>query len=202
SRRDLPGFTWLNLMGRLKPGVQTQQARSDLSLLVPQLPDSLPRGGFIDRIAVEAGDRGGSGLRDSFSDPLHILMGVVAVVLLIACANLASLQLARASTRRREIATRLALGAGRGRIVRQLMTESVLLALLGGMVGLLFAVWSGRLLLSLVAGVGRVITVDLRPDMHVLGFTSVISVAAGVLFGFAPALQAVAQRAGTGLKLN
>jgi len=202
SRKDLPGFTWLNLMGRLKPGVQAQQARTDLSLLAPRLRDSVSQGGFIDRIAVETGDRGGSGLRDSFSDPLHIVMAVVAVVLLIACANLAGLQLARAATRQREIATRLALGAGRGRIVRQLMTESVLLALLGGMLGLMFAVWSERFLLSLVAGVGRVITLDLRPDMHVLEFTGVISIAAGVLFGLAPALQAVPQCAGAGLNLR
>ncbi|MGI9074532.1 MAG: ABC transporter permease [Bryobacteraceae bacterium] len=202
SRRDLPGFTWLNLMGRLKPGVHVQQARADLSLLLPQLPDSVSRGGFIDRISVETGERGGSGLRDSFSDPLHIVMALVAMVLLIACANLASLQLARGATRQREIATRLALGASRGRIVRQLMTESLLLALLGGVLGLLFAVWSERLLLSLVAGVGRPIAVDLRPDMHVLGFTGVISVATGVLFGLAPALQTLSKRAGAGLKLN
>jgi len=202
SRRSLPGFTWLNLMGRLKPGVQAQQASVDLSLLLPQIPDSESRGGFIDRIAVEAGDRGGSALRDSFSVPLNILMAVVAVVLLIACANLASLHLARAATRQREIATRLALGAGRGRIVRQLVTESVLLALMGGTVGLLFAVWTERFLLSLVAGVGRAITVDLRPDIHILGFTGVISLATGVLFGLAPALQAARQGGGVGLKPN
>jgi putative ABC transport system permease protein len=202
SRRDLPGFTWLNLMGRLKPRVQVQQAQADLNLLLPGLRDSVSRGGFMDRIAVERGDRGSSGLRDSFSDPLHIVMAIVAVVLLIACANLASLQLARAATRQREIATRLALGAGRGRIVRQLMTESVLLALLGGALGLRFAVWSERFLLSLVAGVGRAITVDFRPDMRVLGFTALISIATGVLFGLAPALQAVRRSAGAGLKLN
>jgi putative ABC transport system permease protein len=202
SQRDLPGFTWLNLMGRLKPGVQAQQARADLSLLLPQLPDSVSRGGFIGRISMEAGKRGGSGLRDSFSDPLHIVMTVVAMVLLIACANLASLQLARAAARQREIATRLALGAGRGRIVRQLMTESLALALLGGVLGVLFAVWSERFLLSLVAGVGHVITVDLRPDMYVLGFTGLISIATGALFGMAPVLQTLSKRAGAGLKPN
>jgi predicted permease len=202
SQRNLPGFTWLNLMGRLKPGVQAQQASVDLSLLLPQIPDSESRGGFIRRIAVEGGERGGSGLRDSFSVPLKILMAVVAVVLLIACANLASLQLARAATRQREIGTRLALGAGRGRIVRQLMTESVLLALLGGVLGLLFAVGSDRILLSLIAGVGREITLNLSPDLHILGFTAVVSIVTGLLFGLVPALQAARQRAGVGLQLN
>ena len=149
---------------------------------------------------MEPGGLGGSGLRDSFSIPLRILMAVVAVVLLIACANLASLLLARAATRQREFATRLALGAGRGRIVRQLMTESVLLALLGGVLGLLFAVWSERFLLSLVAGVGRTITVDLRPDFRILGFTGLISLSTAMLFGLAPALQAVRHGSGADLK--
>ncbi len=195
--RNAPGFTWLNLMGRLNPGVQARQASADLSLLLPQLRDSVSRGGFLESIAVEPGGQGGSGLRDTFSLPLRILMGVVAVVLLIACANLGSLLLARATTRQREIATRLALGAGRGRIVRQLMTESMLLALLGGMLGLLFAVRSERLLLNLVAGVGRTVTVDLRPDIHVLAFNGAVTLVAAVLFGLAPALQAVRHGAGT-----
>jgi predicted permease len=197
SRRSLPGFTWLNLMGRLKTGVQPQQASADLSLLSPELPNS-----FIRRIAVERGDRGSSGLRDSFSAPLGILMAVVALVLLIACVNLASLQLARAATRQREIATRLTLGASRSRIGRQLMTEGLLLALLGGVLGLLFATWSERFLLSLVANVGRAITVDLSPDIHVLGFTAVMSVATAVLFGLAPALHAVRRGVSGGLKLG
>jgi predicted permease len=202
ERRSLPGFTWLDLMARLKPGVQAQQASADLSLLLPQLPDSESRGGFIDRVAVEPGGQGASGLRDSFSAPLGILMAVVAVVLLIACTNLASLHLARASTRQREIATRLALGAGRGRVLRQLLTESILLAALGGLLGLLFAIWTERLLLSLVAAVGPAITLDLRPDLHMLGFTAAISVATGVLFGLAPALHAVRQEVGLVLKCS
>lgn len=202
AQRTAPGFTWLNLMGRLKPGVHAQQASEDLMALLPQLADSASRGGFIDRIAVERGDRGSSGLREKFSAPLGILMAVVAVVLLIACANLASLQLARGATRQREIATRLALGASRGRVMRQLVTESMLLALFGGVLGLLFAIWSERVLLSLVAGVGRTVTVDLRPDIHVLAFTAMISVLAGVLFGLAPALKAARQDVDAGLKLN
>jgi predicted permease len=202
SRRDLPGFTWLNLMGRLAPGVPLQQARSDLKIILPQLPDSAVRGGFIDQIGLEAGDRGSSSLRESFSTPLHIVMAVVAVVLLIACANLASLQLARAAKRRMEIATRLALGAGRGRIVRQLLTESLVLALLGGAFGLLFAIWSEKALLTLVAGVGRVINIDLRPDLSVLAFTLSISILTGMLFGLAPAFQAVWRSSSAGSKAD
>ena len=201
SQRNLPGYTWLNLMGRLKPGVRAQQASADLSLLVPQLSDSEAHGGFITRIAVESGDRGSSALRNTFSAPLNVLMTVVAIVLLIACTNLASLQLARAATRQKEIATRLALGAGRGRIVRQLLTESVMLALAGGAVGLLFALWTEEFLLNLVASAGRAITIDVRPDLHALVFTAAISVATGVLFGLAPALQA-ARQGGVGLNPN
>jgi predicted permease len=202
AHRNAPGVTWLNLMGRLKPQVKAQQASSDLALLLPQLRDSESQGGFISRIAVEKGDRGSSGIRDSFSAPLGILMAVVAVVLLIACVNLASLQLARAAKRQREIVTRLALGASRGQVVRQLVTESALLALLGGALGLLFATWCERVLLSLVAGVGRAITVDLHPDLHVLAFTATISVATGVLFGLVPAIKVARQGVGTGPTLN
>ena len=202
GRRNLPGFSWLNLMGRLKRGVPPQQADADLSLLLPQLPLSVPRGGFIQRLATEPGRLGGPGLRNSFSFPLTILMAVVTVVLLIACTNLASLLLARAATRQREIATRLALGAGRGRIVRQLMTESVLMALMGGVLGLSFAVWSQRLLLTLIAGAGRTITLNLHPDLRILLFTGAISIATGLLFGLAPALQAVRHGIGAPLKFD
>jgi predicted permease len=195
ARRNARGFTWLNLMGRSKPGVSAVQANPDLTALAPQLPNR-----FIERITVEPGNMGSAGLRNTFALPLKILMVVVAVVLLVACTNLASLLLARTAARRREIATRLAIGAGRARVVRQLLTESALLGLIGGLVGLLFALWSQRILLMLVAGVGRTITLDLRPDAKVILFTLAISVAAGVLFGLASAIQAVRENVGETLK--
>jgi putative ABC transport system permease protein len=197
GRRNAQGFTWLNLMGRLKPGVDAKQARAELSLLIPRLPN-----GFIQKIGVEPGQFGGSGLRDTFTAPLTILIVVVAIVLLIACANLASILLARAEARRREIATRLAIGAGRTRVFRQLITESMVLSLAGGGLGVLFAVWSQRRLLVLVAGVGRTITLDLYPDLRVLLFTAGISVVTGILFGLAPALQATGGNTGEALKLS
>jgi predicted permease len=197
QRRNDRGYVWLNLMGRLKPGVKASQAAAELNLILTHTGPA-----NAEHTAVEPGGRGLSGLRDRFTDPLRILMAVVAVVLLIACANLASLLLARATARQREIATRLAIGAGRGRLVRQLLTESVLLAAMGGMLGVLFATWSSRLLLDLVVGGGRPIALDLRPDVRILLFAGMISLVTGMLFGLAPALQAVGRDVAPALKLG
>jgi len=184
--RTAAGFTWLNLMGRLKPGVSAQSLKDVLPFHLPSLQNR-----FIDRIEVEPGGLGGPGLRDTFRTPLRALMAVVIVVLLITCANLAGLLLSRAASRQKEIATRLAIGAGRGRLFRQLMTESLLLAVLGGLLALLFAVWGQRFLMNLVSGVGRTISLNLMPDTTVLAFTAAISLGTGILFGLAPALHAV-----------
>jgi len=128
------------------------------------------------------------------------LMAVVGLVLLIACANVANLHLARASARQREISVRLALGASRRRLIRQLLTESVLLAALGGALGLIFASWSAHALLALVAsGLDRV-SLEVHPDAHVLAFTAAVSLLVGILFGLAPAFQATRVQIAPSLK--
>ena len=138
------------------------------------------------RVELKPGGGGISGLRYLYSKPLHILMGVVALVLLIACANVATLLLARASARRQEFLTRLALGASRTRLLRQVLTESVLLAVLGGVAGAAFAWWCVRLL-AILLQFGPVVKV--RPDPAVLMFAVIISLLSGILFGIVPAIK-------------
>ncbi len=195
--RAAPGYTWLNLMGRLRPGVSRKQAAVALVG-----PSSQLQNRFIERIDVEPGSSGSSGLRNTFSAPLKVLMGVVAVVLLMVCANLASLLLARAASRQREIATRLAIGASRMRIFRQLITESIVISLLGGALGMAVAVWGERVLLSLVSGTGKTISVDLRPDLPVLLFNLATSLLAGLLFGVAQAIHSLRENVGEKLKTS
>src|SRR5262249_24140667 len=135
------------------------------------------------------GARGLSNLRDSFSQPLVVLMVTVAAVLLIACANLASLLLARSTARGKEFALRLSLGASRGRVVRQLLTESLTLALIGGVAGLAVAQFGGRWLLVVASAGARAIPLDLPLDWRLITFTMAVSVLTGVLFGLGPALR-------------
>ena len=189
--------SWLLLMGRLAPGVSIEKARAEINVLFPRIlkentgsitEQLLPS---PDRMHVEvtSGAAGFSALRRELSQPLFTLMTMVALVLLVACANVANLMLERAMARQKEIAVRLALGAGRARLIRQLLTESVLLSVLGGALGLLFAFWASKALLQLVSG-NAAASIDLRPDLPILGFTAAVAIFTGVLFGLAPALRA------------
>jgi predicted permease len=197
AQRSAAGFTWLNLMGRLRSGASPQHAQADVEAVLAHLhPTASADDGAVRRVAVTPGARGLDGLRDRFGDSLRLLMVIVALVLLIACANLGSLLVARGAARQGEIATRLAIGASRARIVRQLMTESLLLASAGAALGLMFAVWGSRILLRMASGGGSVLALDVGLDGRVLLFTGAVSLAAAAIFGLTPALRAVGGQPG------
>jgi predicted permease len=191
---------WIRVIGRLRPEVSVAQAQAEMETIFQQQlnavaarsPNWTPtqrQNHFQRHISLEAGGAGYTGLRHQFRQPLFILMATVGLVLLIACVNVANLLLARAATRRKEIAVRLALGAGRFRLLRQLLTESVLLSLLGGTAGLLFARVCLRALVTYLPQQTQS-ALDVSPDARVFAFTLIISVLTGVLFGLAPAWQA------------
>src|SRR5262249_29968423 len=142
-------------------------------------------------VDVTPGGTGFSSLRQRFTQPLLLVFGMVAVVLLICCANIANLLLTRAAARAREIGVRLAMGAGRARLVRQLLTESMLLALLGAACGAVLAIWVTGLLLQLASAGPNPIPLDVHPDTRVMFFTLGITMITALLFGLAPGLRAV-----------
>lgn len=205
---DLDGawFWWLQIMGRLNPGVTAEQVAASfepvfqqsaqegwaaaLARFPPRTQSQNPAPRDVPKLRAASGSQGLTDLRAAYAQPLKILMGIVGLVLLIACANVANLQLARAATRQKEIAVRLAIGASRWRLIRQLLTESLLLAFLGGAVGVLFANWGKDLLLVLRPWGGGELALNLKLDLRVLGFTIAVSLLTGLVFGLAPALRA------------
>ncbi len=204
--RNAGNTSWLSLIGRLKPGVNASQAEANLNVVFQQAQkgdygaalSSDDRNAIRNlRINVVAGGGGLSDLRASYRVPLLLLMGIVGLVLLIACVNVANLLLARASVRNREIAVRLAIGASTRRVLQQLLTESILLAIVGGVAGSLLAMLGVRILVNTFDASA---SLPLVPDWRVLAFTTVIVLVTGVLFGLVPALRTLQVRVSPALK--
>jgi predicted permease len=202
QRANQPGFWWLRIMGRLREGVNAEQARLSLQPIFAQsaldgwnavpperkvTPEAqLPRDTPL--LRVTPASRGLNEDREDIGKALGIFLALLGIVLLIACANVANLLLARSAARQQEMAMRLAIGASRGRLIRQLLSESVLLALCAGVLGTLFAYWGTSAIAGWTLWEDR--SLDLRMNLNVLGFTVALSLLTGILFGVMPALRA------------
>ncbi|MGC1089825.1 MAG: ABC transporter permease, partial [Candidatus Acidiferrum sp.] len=198
TRLDRGSWWWLSVMGRIKPGLGPEQLNARLGVLSPQIfagavpknYDAKDQKEFLKQwFTTVPAATGISYLRQQFNEPLNILMGVVGLVLLIACANIASLMLARAAARHREIAVRKALGASRARLIRQLLTECVMLSTAGALLGILFARWGTALLVRYISTGDNQVFLDLSFDWRILSFTATVAVFTGLLFGVLPAFR-------------
>jgi putative ABC transport system permease protein len=199
---------WLRILGRLLPGETPQQAEAKMKALAPEVyratlsPNGTRTASAIPAaiVRLRPAATGFSDTGTQYRTALFTLMAVVGLVLLIACANIANLLLARAAARQREISIRMAIGAARRRVMRQLMSESLLLSVLGAAGGLLFAVWGSRLLVRFLSTAGNELQLDTAPDLRVLAFTMGVAVLTGLLFGLAPALRATSVSPNNALK--
>ena len=202
----MPNMGWLRVMARLEPGGTREQAQAALAVWLSQVQSDQTELGRNARrlrnVEVIAGSRGLSETRDKFSKQLWILTVVVGLLLLIACANVANLLLVRASARAKEVAVRMAIGAGRGRLIRQFLTESLLLAFAGAVLGLILASWGSRLLLLMASEGAGPIPIDVSLNVRILGFTILVALITAVLFGLTPSLSATRQDVNTSLKVN
>lgn len=185
---------WLQIVSRIAPGGMAAQAVAEMEPIYNQEVPTVNKFGGPplppERLVLQSAATGISSLRRQFSQPLFILMAIVGIVLVIACANTANLLLARSASRSGEFGVRLALGAGRGRLIRQLLVESIVLAVAGGVCGVVLAVLATRLLIAFMSAGQTPIVLALNPDSRMLAFTASVSVLTGILFGLTPALRA------------